>query len=66
MAPHQQRVVDEKRDLDEKIEKLRAFIGGNDLFRTLRADEQERLRVQLLAMGTYSTVLGERIEHFGD
>ena len=28
LQPHQQRVVDEKRDLDEKLEKLNAFFGS--------------------------------------
>lgn len=66
MAPHQQRVVDEKSDLDEKIAKLHAFIEGNDFFRTLPSDEQERLRQQRLAMTVYSDILGERIQHFKD
>lgn len=33
--PYQQRVVEEKSELDEKLEKLRDFIFHNPVFRTL-------------------------------
>ncbi len=39
MAPHQERVVQEKKELDEKLAKLDAF-GRTDLFASLPADEQ--------------------------
>jgi hypothetical protein len=64
MLPHQQRVVDEKIDLDAKIEKLMTFLTTS-VFDGLDNGEKSRLRIQLDAMGTYSTVLGERIAHFG-
>lgn len=64
MLPHQQRVVDEKSDLDAKIEKLITFLTTS-VFDGLDNGEKSRLRIQLDAMGTYSTVLGERIAHFG-
>lgn len=64
MQPHQQRVVDEKAELDERLAKLRGFIGS-DIFLNLDAAEQVRLRMQAVHMAAYSKVLGERIEAFG-
>ena len=63
LAPHQQRVVDEKRDLDEKREKLGNF-KNTDLFASLPWQEQERLNTQAHIMTMYSAVLGERIAAF--
>lgn len=64
MQPHQQRVVAEKAELDEKLTKLRAFIGSETFLR-LDTAEQVRLRMQAVHMAAYSQVLGERIEAFG-
>lgn len=61
--PHQQRVLEEKRDLDEKVAKLAAFFDG-PIFAQLDGEEQVRLRYQVLAMSEYATVLGERIAAF--
>jgi hypothetical protein len=63
LAPHQQRVVDEKRDLDDKREKLGNF-KNTDLFASLPWQEQERLNTQAHIMTMYSAVLGERIAAF--
>lgn len=63
LQPHQQRVVDEKRELDEKREKLDAFKSG-PIFQTLPWDEQERLNTQAHIMTLYSAVLGRRIAAF--
>ena len=63
MQPHQERVIEEKKQLDEKREKLTAFIGGS-VYRTLEATEQSRLNRQLEAMSLYSNILGERIAAF--
>jgi hypothetical protein len=63
MQPHQQRVVDEKTELDEKLKKLDAF-GRTELFASLPADEQGRLNRQHSVMEQYSAVLGERIAAF--
>ncbi len=66
LQPHQQRVVDEKTELDEKLNKLHAFIfgNGNELFVGLPHAEQNRLARQLQVMGEYSKILSERIEAF--
>jgi hypothetical protein len=63
MAPHQQRVVAEREELMHKIDKLTEFLKG-DTFKSLPADEQDRLNRQLAVMGQYSNVLAERIVHF--
>jgi hypothetical protein len=63
MKPHQQRVVIERSELDEKRDKLIVFIGG-DIYRTLDKVEQSRLNRQLEAMTLYSNILGERIAAF--
>lgn len=64
LAPHQQRVVDEKAALDEKIALLTQFITGNPVFSSLPLDERGRLKRQRLAMIEYSDILGERIAAF--
>ncbi len=66
LQPHQQRVVDEKAELDERLTKLRAFgsqIGG--IFDSLPTEEKQRLTEQEGHMAAYSDVLRRRIEAFG-
>ena len=63
MEKHQVRVVEEKEELDAKIDRLRSFIGG-DLFDGLAQTEQRRLRRQVIIMELYSDVLDERIREF--
>ncbi len=46
LQPHQQRVVDEKTELDKKANALSNFIGISAIFPTLDAAEQERLNRQ--------------------
>jgi hypothetical protein len=63
MQPHQQRVVDEKAELDLNRDRLTEFLKGK-IFQTLPSDEQERLTRQLGIMGEYSGILAEHIVHF--
>lgn len=63
IAPHQQRVVDEKRELDERREKLEAFYS-TQIFHGLPESEQTLLLRQGVVMRTYSEILGERIAAF--
>jgi len=63
MLTHQKRVVTEKAELDEKLEKLNVFKQGQ-LYASLSDAERERLIRQSLYMAGYSTVLGERIAAF--
>ncbi len=63
MQPHQERVIVEQKELSEKLDKLRTFVGGHSFSGVLRA-EQLRLMRQLLAMSTYLDILNERIAAF--
>jgi hypothetical protein len=63
MQPHQQRVVDEKVELDDKAEKLNKFFSTGT-FNGLPLDERQRLRNQLATMYEYSNILAERIAAF--
>ena len=63
MQPHEQRVVDEKNELGEKLEKLVAFLQ-TDFYKTLTEKEQELLYFQSQAMEDYYEVLQQRIELF--
>jgi hypothetical protein len=63
MLPHQQRVLDEKVELDERLKKLSAFVV-TDAFNRLDSTDRELLLEQEDAMTTYSDVLGRRIANF--
>jgi hypothetical protein len=63
LQPHQQRVVDEKAELDERLGKLIAFFG-TPIFTGLVEEERERLAAQERAMGAYSRILADRIAAF--
>ncbi len=64
LAPHEQRVVEEKRELDEKISKLAAFIASTQTFAGLDPRAQELLRQQGSQMIAYSDTLASRIAWF--
>jgi hypothetical protein len=61
--PHQQRVVDEKQSLDEKLSKLSEFLM-TPMFSSLDKDEQHRMIDQHSVMGEYSEILRQRITAF--
>jgi len=63
MLPHQERVVKEKEELDERLRKLKAFFN-TPLYQTISHDETVRLRNQADVMQEYSDILTERINHF--
>lgn len=67
LEPHQQRVVDERNELNEKITKLHAFIqdpNPNSIFKNLEEVDQNLLNKQVQLMMNYSDVLLERINRF--
>ncbi|WKL15109.1 hypothetical protein QYQ99_22530 [Comamonas testosteroni] len=64
LPPHQQRVLNEKQELDIRITRLDEFILRNALFRQLDPEEQARMRRQLDVMRELSVILGERISAF--
>jgi len=64
LQPHQQRIVDEKAELDERLAKLMTFTC-TPTFAALDEAERNRLAQQAETMAKYSEILGERIEAFG-
>lgn len=63
MQPFQQRVVDEKKALEDNLLKLKTFCEGST-FSELDGDECERLERQRFYMEGYVEVLEERINAF--
>lgn len=63
MNPHEQRVIDEKAELDAKLGNLIPFLGS-DTCHSLPFDERGRLHRQAEVMREYSSILGDRINHF--
>jgi hypothetical protein len=64
MQPHQQRVIDEKVELDKKISGLSMFMEKPGMFGGLPELERMRLFAQRRVMVEYSNILGERIAAF--
>lgn len=66
MQPHEERVVAEKRELDEKLAKLKAFCfdPGSATFKALPPEDRDLLEDQYTAMKQYSEILSKRIARF--
>jgi len=64
MQAHQERVVIEHKELDEKLFKLNHFIKDSPIFKGLQQAEQDRLVRQQHWMTGYHQVLAERIAAF--
>ena len=62
MEPHVERMLNEQKELCEKIEKLGDFISKNPIFDKLPKDEQYDMKTQLGAMVLYSSILQHRID----
>lgn len=65
LAPHQQRVIEERDQLLEKLRKLQHFMS-TPTWATLPMAEAQRLILQKHYMEGYVAVLGQRICAFGD
>jgi len=63
MEEYQQRVIEEKKQLDEKLLRLHNFLSSDKL-KDLDLDDQNLLVEQELAMKIYSIILGNRINRF--
>ena len=63
MEDYQRRVLEEKAELDDRRDKLKAFFGEGR-FTELDLAEQERMREQAIIMAAYSQILGKRITAF--
>jgi len=64
MQQYQQRVIDEKTEIDARAKALGEFIGRNPVFETIDPEEQERMKFQNGIMWQYSEILGDRIAAF--
>lgn len=63
LLPHQQRVVDERQELEERLAKLRQFLG-TEICLSLPFDERSLLVRQERVMTEYSEILADRINLF--
>lgn len=63
LQPYQQRAVDEKVELDDKLAKLMVFVHS-PAFAVVDREERDRMIRQAGLMKGYSDVLGERIAAF--
>lgn len=63
MESHQQRVIEEKEQLDGRLASLNTFLSVGDV-QGLPHDERVRMTRQAEIMTSYSNVLGERIKAF--
>ena len=63
-AEHVQRMVTEEVELRERMMRLGAFIEGG-VFSNLASADRQLLRIQLMAMSTYQTVLVARLVRAG-
>lgn len=59
---YQQRAIDERRDLKERLEKLSDFVQKSEIYKSLSKEEQQLLRGQLFAMTEYYDLLDQRIK----
>ena len=66
MQPHEERVVIEKQELDDKLVKLSAFCfdPGSPVFRALPSEDRYLLEEQYSIMAQYSDILAKRIARF--
>lgn len=58
---HVQRMIDEYKELDDRINKLASFINTNSIFETLQDEEREDMKAQLIWMHKYINVLANRL-----
>jgi hypothetical protein len=61
--PHQRRVLAEQQELQERLNKLEAFVE-TPIFAEIAVEEQYRLKRQFEAMTAYHNILCERIDAF--
>lgn len=67
MKSHEERVLHEQNELEEKIDKLALFCYGenNSIFQSLHPIDQRLLEKQHAAMLEYLEILERRIARFG-
>jgi hypothetical protein len=62
--PHQQRVINELKDLTKKTFDLGSFLQTDFFKQNVDIHEQTRLKQQLIVMQTYESLLIDRINNF--
>lgn len=65
MQPHELRVLEEKKELDSKLEKLNAFLSNPKFIGSLDEVDKALLQLQSGIMENYSKCLQLRINRFG-
>ncbi len=63
LPPHQQRVIAEREQLADRIQKLESFLA-TEMFAGLPEDEQQLLKMQADAMVVYLSILEARSSKF--
>ena len=64
MQPYLDKVFDEFRDLENKLNELRDFMGNPEQWRTVSPDNQERMEMQANVMTLYLHILNNRIKTY--
>ena len=62
---YQERVIDEKNDLEDRLVKLKNFLSS-DMFHKLNDREKDLLSLQYDAMSIYNNILEKRIAKWMD
>ena len=63
LPPHVQRMVNEHKELEQRLTKLAGFIDFGANFKALEVEEQERLKKQRVFMDEYFHILDERLRY---
>lgn len=61
LPPHVQRMIEEHKEVEQRLTKLSTFIDFGANFKALEIEEQERLKKQRVFMDEYFHILDERL-----
>lgn len=64
LQPHQQRVVVERDELNDRLAKLAVFLDNEETPARVGLEEFGRLSIQKHVMAAYLAILNERISNF--
>ena len=65
MEAFQERMIEEHKELEDRVLKLDKFIHGNEKFKTLDIEEQKDMKRQFMGMLAYLTALERRMKRQG-
>ena len=63
LPPHVQRMIEEHKEVEQRLTKLSTFIDFDANFKALEVEEQERLKRQRVSMDEYFHILDERLAY---